>query len=182
MNTYELAKITQPTCGSLFKSVMADLLAMACHYLFIFSQQLKVFCQNFSQTKNSFANYSQIRAFGEWRMLSASLDMKINVKVEYTEKNRIKGQDFFYCGIAFEHIFNTLRPRQDGCHFTDAIFTCIFFNENGCILIRFSLKYVRKGSVSAEPMMIISPMHICFTRPEWVNTWELTYWSFCSLA
>ena len=73
MNTYELAKITQPTCGSLFKSVMADWLGMACHYFFIFPQQLKVFRQNFSQTRNSFANYSQIRIYGEWRMLSASL-------------------------------------------------------------------------------------------------------------
>ena len=74
MNTYELAKITQPTCGSLFKSVMADWLGMACHYFFIFSQQLKVFHQNFSQTRNSFANYSQIRIYGEWQMLSASLE------------------------------------------------------------------------------------------------------------
>ena len=32
--------------------------------------------------------------------------------------------------------FNTLRPRQDGCHFADAIFRCIFFNENCCILIK----------------------------------------------
>ena len=57
----------------LFKSVMADWLATACHSLFIFCQQLKVFRQNFSQTRNSLANYSQIRVFGEWRMLSASL-------------------------------------------------------------------------------------------------------------
>ena len=26
--------------------------------------------------------------------------------------------------------FNTLRPRQDGCHFPDDIFKCIFLNEN----------------------------------------------------
>ena len=49
----------------LFKSVMADWLATACHSLFIFCQQLKVFRQNFSQTRNSLANYSQIRVFGE---------------------------------------------------------------------------------------------------------------------
>ena len=80
---------------------------------------------------------------------------------------------------------NTLRPEQDGRHFTDDIFTCIFFNENGCILIKFSLKYVRKGSIDnnpalvqimawrrsgdkplSEPMMIILPTHICVTRPQ----------------
>ena len=88
---------------------------------------------------------------------------------------------------------NTLRPRQDGHHFADDIFTCIFFNENCCILIRFSLKYVHKGLIDnnpalvqimawrrsgdkplSEPMMISLPTHICVTRPYWVNarkTW-----------
>ena len=81
-----------------------------------------------------------------------------------------------------------LRPRQDGRYFADNLFTCIFFSENGCILIRFSLKYVRKSSIDnnptlvqimawrrsgakplSEPMMIISPTHIGVTRPQWVN-------------
>ena len=30
--------------------------------------------------------------------------------------------------------FNTLRPRQNGCHFPDNIFKCIFLNENVWIL------------------------------------------------
>ena len=36
---------------------------------------------------------------------------------------------------------NTLRPRQNGCHFADYIFTCIFFNENVwiSIIISFNL-------------------------------------------
>ena len=84
--------------------------------------------------------------------------------------------------------FNTLRPRQDGRHFADAIFTCNFFNENCCILINFSLKYVRKGPIDnnaalvqimawrrsgdkplSETMMISLPMHICVTRPQCDN-------------
>ena len=78
---------------------------------------------------------------------------------------------------------NTLRPRQDRRHFADDIFTCIFFNENGCILIKFSLKHVRKGSNDNNPalvqimawrrlseqMMIILQTHICVTRPQWVK-------------
>ena len=83
---------------------------------------------------------------------------------------------------------NTLGPRQDGRHFADVIFTCIFFNENCCILIKLSLKYVRKGPINnnsalvqimawrrsgykplSEPMMISLPTHICVTRPQWVN-------------
>ena len=89
--------------------------------------------------------------------------------------------------VVILHI-NTLRPRQDGRHFADDIFTCIFFNENCCILIKFSLKYVRKGAIDnnpaldqimawrlsggkplSEPMMISLPTHICVTRPQWVN-------------
>ena len=88
---------------------------------------------------------------------------------------------------------NTLRPRQDGRHFADAIFTCIFFNENHCILIKFSLKYVRKVPIDnkqalvqimvwrrsgdkplSEPMMVSLPTHICVTRPQWVNRWFAT--------
>ena len=83
---------------------------------------------------------------------------------------------------------NTLRPRQDGRHFADDIFTCIFFKENCCILIKFSLKYVRKGPIDnnpalvqimawrrpgdkplSEPMMVSLLTHICVTRPQWVN-------------
>ena len=35
---------------------------------------------------------------------------------------------------------NTLRPRQNGRHFPDDIFTCIFLNENFWILNNISLK------------------------------------------
>ena len=81
-----------------------------------------------------------------------------------------------------------LRPRQDGRHFADNIFTCIFFKENCCILIKFSLKYVRNGPIDnnsalvqiiawrqsgdkplSEPMMISLPTHICVTRPQLVK-------------
>ena len=82
---------------------------------------------------------------------------------------------------------NTLRPRQDGRHFADDIFTCIFFNENCCILIKFSLDndpslvqimaWRRSGDKPlSEPMMISSPTHRCVTRPQWVklrpNAWS----------
>ena len=34
-----------------------------------------------------------------------------------------------------------------GHHFSDDIFKCIFFNENCCIFIKISLKYVLKGPI-----------------------------------
>ena len=85
-------------------------------------------------------------------------------------------------------LVNTLRPRQDGRHFADDIFSGIFFNGNCCILIKFSLKYVRKGPIDnnralvqimawrrsgdkplSEPMMMSLSTHIYVTRPQRVK-------------
>ena len=85
-------------------------------------------------------------------------------------------------------IVNTLRPRQDGRHFADDIFKCIFLNENVWIPIKISLKLVSKGPINnipamvqimawrrpgdkplSEPMVVSLLMHICVARPQWVN-------------
>ena len=90
---------------------------------------------------------------------------------------------WFVLGLCF---LNTLRPRQNGRHFADDIFKCIFLNENASIAIKISLKFVPKGpitNISAlvqimawrrpddktlfEPMMVSLPTHICVTRPQW---------------
>ena len=112
---------------------------------------------------------------------------------------RLYFQFLVHSRCSFTQTLKTLRPRQDGRHFADAIFTCIFFNENCCILNKFSLKYVRKGPIVnnpalvqimawrrsgdkplSEPMMISLPTHICVSRPQWVKktnkTW--TMWTF----
>ena len=84
---------------------------------------------------------------------------------------------------------NTLRPRQNGRHFADDMFKCIFLNENIWIPIEISLKFVPKGPIKNipalvqilawrrpgnkplfEPMMVSSLTHICLTRPQWVKT------------
>ena len=85
-------------------------------------------------------------------------------------------------------MFNTLRPRQNGCRFTDNTFKCIFLNENVRISIKISLKFVPKGPINynpalvqimawcrsgdkplSEPMMVSLLTHICLTRPQWVK-------------
>ena len=48
--------------------------------------------------------------------------------------------------------FNTLRPRQDGWHFADDIFKCIFLNEN--IWIKSSLKFVPRGPINNIPALV----------------------------
>ena len=83
---------------------------------------------------------------------------------------------------------NTLKPRQNGRHFADDIFKCIFLNENVWVPITFSLKFVPKGPINnisalvqiiawrrpgdkplSEPMMVSLTTHICVTRPQWVK-------------
>ena len=91
--------------------------------------------------------------------------------------------------ISFGKIVNTLRPRQNERHLADDIFKCIFLNENVWIPIKISLRFVPKGPINnipalvqimawrrsgdkplSESMMVSSPMHICVTRPQWVNS------------
>ena len=87
---------------------------------------------------------------------------------------------------------NTLRPRQNGHHFTDNIFKCIFLNENVWMSIKISLMFVPKGPINgipalvmimawrrsvdkplSEPMMVSLMTHICVTRSQWVNYMNL---------
>ena len=48
---------------------------------------------------------------------------------------------------------NTLKPRQNGCHFPDDIFKSIFLNENVWILIEISLKFVPKCPIINIPAL-----------------------------
>ena len=83
---------------------------------------------------------------------------------------------------------NTLRPRQNGSHFPDDIFKCIFLNENVRILLNILLKFVPKVWINniqplvqimawcwpgdkplSEPMMVNLLTHINITRIQWVN-------------
>ena len=89
----------------------------------------------------------------------------------------------------FADDINTLRPRQNGRHFADDIFKCIFLNGNVRISIKCSLKFVPKDPINSipalvqimawrrpgdkplsEPMMVSLLTHICVTRPQWVKS------------
>ena len=51
-------------------------------------------------------------------------------------------------------ILNTLRSRQNGQHFADDIFKCIFLNENVSISIEISLMFVPKGPINNIPAFV----------------------------
>ena len=83
---------------------------------------------------------------------------------------------------------STLRSRKNGRQISEDLFKCIFFNENVCISIAISPKFVPDDPINnipalvwimiwrrlrdtplSEPMMIRLPTHICFTQPQWVK-------------
>ena len=70
----------------------------------------------------------------------------IQKHLQETRKNLNK-----YMGMASE--INTLRPRQDGRHFPDDIFNCIFLNGKVWILIKISLKFVPKDPINNIPSL-----------------------------
>ena len=47
-----------------------------------------------------------------------------------------------------------LRPRQNGRHFADDIFICIFLNENIWIAIKISTKFVPEGPINNIPPLV----------------------------
>ena len=76
-------------------------------------------------------------------------------------------------------LLNTLRPRQDGRHFPNKIFPCIFLNENVQILLNIWVKFVPRDPINnisslvpimawrrpgdkpfSEPMMVSSLTHL----------------------
>ena len=52
------------------------------------------------------------------------------------------------------HAFNTLRLRQNGRHFPDDIFKCIFLNENDLISIAISVYFVPYGPVDYKSALV----------------------------
>ena len=51
-------------------------------------------------------------------------------------------------------LINTLRPRQNGLHFPDDIFKCIFVDENVWISIKISLRFVPNGPIYNIPALV----------------------------
>ena len=64
---------------------------------------------------------------------------------------------------------NTLRLRQNGQHFTDGIFKCVFLNENIWLLINISLKFVLKGQINNIPTLV--------QIMAWLIRWEAIIWT-----
>ena len=85
-------------------------------------------------------------------------------------------------------IFNTIWPRQNGRHFADNVFKCIFLTENIWFSNNVWLKYVHRGSIENVPSLVQIMAcrlagaslylnqrwsslltHTCVSRPRWVK-------------
>ena len=51
-------------------------------------------------------------------------------------------------------VLNPSPPGQNGRHFADDSFKCIFMNENFRILIEISPKFVSKGPIDNNPALV----------------------------
>ena len=97
----------------------------------------------------------------------------------------------WYCWASISWFINTFRQRQNGRHFADDTFKCIFFNENVGISIKISLNFVPKGLINnipalvqimawclistkplSEPVLVSLLTHICITQHQWIN-WRI---------
>ena len=47
-----------------------------------------------------------------------------------------------------------LKPKQDGYHFADNIFKCIFLNDNEWISLNISLKFIPKVRINNIPALV----------------------------
>ena len=95
---------------------------------------------------------------------------------------------YSYCSIHFD----TLRPCQNGRHFTGDPIRFIFLNKTVKISIKISLEFVPKGQMNkilalvqimawrrpgdksfSGPMIVRLPTYICITRAQWVKYTEI---------
>ena len=53
-----------------------------------------------------------------------------------------------------DNFINSSPPGQNGLHFADNIFRCIFMNEKIYTLIKISLKFVPKGPIDNSPALV----------------------------
>ena len=73
-------------------------------------------------------------------------------------------------------LLNTLRPRQNGRHFPDHIFKCIFLNENVWIWLKISLGFVPRVRINNIPALVQIWLIAVQATSHYLNQWWLVYW------
>ena len=113
------------------------------------------------------------------------LILKLNALINCIYIGHLCIPNCFYLVLFY---LNTLRSRQNGRRFADDTFKCIFLSENIIISIKISLKLVPTVRINntlalvqiiawrwpgdkplSDQWLFVLLMHICVTRPQWVN-------------
>ena len=80
-----------------------------------------------------------------------------------------------YMGLFFNHAmgppYNTLRPRQNGCHFAEDI-----FNKNVWFSMKISLKLIPKGPINNISALVQIMAWRWTATSHYLNQWWLDYW------
>ena len=64
------------------------------------------------------------------------------------------GRDELSIRWKFSSLLYLIPPGQNGRHFEEDIFCCIFVNEKICILTEISLKFGPKGPIDNNPALV----------------------------
>ena len=81
--------------------------------------------------------------------------MSISSDVEHEHLCAVYSHAALFQGtIYFQDFINSSPSGQNGRHFADDILKCIFGNENHCILIKISLKFVPRGEIGNNPAFV----------------------------
>ena len=68
---------------------------------------------------------------------------------------RLRSHWYTYKWLSIPATLNTSPLGQNGHHFTDDSFKCIFVNEKFPILIKISLKFVPEGPIDNSPALVL---------------------------
>ena len=156
------------------------------------SQNLKILLPDCQPIKWVLVALAQIDIDLETNQVKMMIQNLIISKRPYRQpgsEKLVASSHFLFChGNRAYSFVNTLRLRQNGRHFADNIFKCIFLNENARISIKISLKLIPKDPINntralvqimawrrpgdkplSEPMMVSLLTHICVTWPQCVK-------------
>ena len=125
-------------------------------YLKITSAKWRTFCPGEDELMPERSN--SIADVPEWRLSGSVLSFTQVVSAPC--QGILRSMSASWCHQTTTESFwvvyiNTLRLRQNGCHFADNIFKYIFLNENVCISIKISRKFVPKGSINNIPALVL---------------------------
>ena len=88
-----------------------------------------------------------------WLVSASSTDYHISIPLYSSKSSQLFLVSMIH-SIIVQMPHNSFPPGQNGRHFADAAFRDIFLNENICILIKISLKFVPECPIDNNPALV----------------------------